>query len=110
MRLRAVDKGKVLDALNECHGNYGNSAGSVERLKRWHITRAIEVVKMFNGELTEQWVDDNIMGPETQKKVKEIISLGYLPRNANMAKSEFNQVRQASHSSVFCLASYTTRK
>jgi len=110
VRLRAVDKGKVLDALNELHGTYGNSAGGVERFKGWPIKQAIEVVKKFNGELTEQWVDNNIKGPETQKKVKEIISLGYLPRNANMAKSEFNQVRQASHSSVFCLASYTTRK
>ena len=108
MRLRAVDKDVVIEALQILQDWYSKSG--VGSYKKTHVGKAIGALKKFNGELTGQWVDDNIQGPETQKKVKSIISLGYLPRNENMAKSEFNQVRQASHSSVFCLASYTTRK
>lgn len=100
MRFRAVDKGVVIKELQTLRDGYSNDAGSVERYKKWPISTAIGALKKLNGELTERWVDKNLQGRETIKKVKEIMCLGRLQRNTNMADSEFERVRQASHSSA----------
>jgi hypothetical protein len=98
VRFHAVDTGVVIKELQILHDGYSKDANNVERFKKDPISKAMKALEKLNGELTEQWVDKNIQGPETIKKVKQIISLGYLQRNANMANSDFERVRQASHS------------
>ena len=93
---RAGMKSAVMDELKTAIGNYSKAATSTERYKQWHLQMAISAVKELDGPLSESWVDANIKGPETQKKVKEIMRLGYLKRNKAMRESTFHQVRQSS--------------
>ena len=76
MGLRAgndVDAETVCNQLEICCKAYGKQMGDVERYKSKPLQEAIAEIRnrpKGSGRLTEHWVNENINGEETKKKVR----------------------------------------